>query len=157
MLLATAAIFCSLVFRGQSDPRYIVTIVPLLCVGAANGLVQIRPAPVAAAAGGVLLAVLLARLPSAHLPLVTLPLPKIFVEKARGRFLLVNAPQQVAAMALRSPPPSRDRGAVLLEIDPAIARAPVGTVSDVWHSYPAWKAAQRGRRGPAGRIDRPGG
>lgn len=32
----------------------------------------------------------------------------------------------------------------MLDVDPAIARAPAGTVSNVWHSYPVWKAAQTG-------------
>ena len=144
VLLAVAATFCLLVFREQVYLRYIVPVLPLLCVGAAYGLAQIRPAPVAAAAGAVILAVHVARLPSAHRPLVTFPVQTIFLEETRGRFLLENAPEQVAAVALRSLVQGSYGRAALLDVDPAMARAPAGTVSDVWHSYPVWKAAQTG-------------
>lgn len=144
MLLAVALLFCLLVFREQVYLRYIVPVVPLLCIASAYALAQIRPAPLAAAIGAALLAVNLARLPSAHWPLSSFPLQTLLSETARGSHLVAMHPEQVAAKVMQQLLQGTDRTAAMFGVDPVIARAPAKTVTDSWHSHPVVRAAQVG-------------
>jgi hypothetical protein len=144
VLLAVALLFCLLVFREQVYLRYIVPVVPLLCIASAYALAQVRPAPLAAATGAALLVLNLARLPSAHWPLSSFPLQTLLSEAERDRQLVAMHPEQVAAGVLQRLLQGTGRTAAMFGVDPVIARAPARTVTDSWHSHPVVRAAQVG-------------
>lgn len=129
-----AATFCALVFREQVYLRYIVPVLPLMCLVAAYALTVPRSASTAAVLALMCVAVALARFPVASFPLVWFPVQVLGSEAAREDFLRLAQPEQLAAQAAARLSSGDGAGLAMLGVTPAVARGSSLVVTDTWHA-----------------------